>query len=234
MIGPLLMVAPVCQPGARRRLVELPPGTWYDFRTGAPVDPGPLIADVPLGSIPVFVRGGSILTLSNVCQSTTEPLTELSLEVYPDTADTGCWTPIEDDGETFSCREGMIAETDFAIAGLPQGAVLTVGGRRGATCPRRGLSSRASTCPRPRFACCSTAARPTPGPGMPDGALWSRVLLTTVASMRSSRCRSEDAGECRSIPQGRWNAVGGRSAAKIRPSGVGYEGPATLVPRTLD
>jgi alpha-glucosidase len=135
MIGPQLMVAPVCQPGVRRRLVELPPGTWYDFRTGARVDPGPLIADAPLGAIPIFVRGGSILTLGNVRRSTAEPLTELSLEVYPDAEDTGRWTLIEDDGETFAYRDGMFAETQFTVAGISQGASLKIGPRRGSYLP---------------------------------------------------------------------------------------------------
>lgn len=135
MIGPQLMVAPVCQPGVRRRLVELPPGTWYDFHTGARVGPGPLIADAPLGTIPVFVRGGSILTLGNVRQSTAEPLTELSLEVFPDADATGNWTLIEDDGEIFGYRDGMIAETDFTVAGLARGAGMTIGARRGSYAP---------------------------------------------------------------------------------------------------
>jgi alpha-glucosidase len=131
MIGPQLMIAPVVQPGVQRRLVELPPGTWYDFRCGARVDPGPLITDAPLGSIPIFVRGGAILTLGNVRQSTAEPLTELFLEVYPDAEATGHWTLIEDDGETFAYRGGTLAETDFTAAALAQGAALTVGARRG-------------------------------------------------------------------------------------------------------
>jgi alpha-glucosidase len=135
MIGPRLMVAPVCQPGVRRRLVELPPGTWYDLRTGTRVDPGPLIADAPLGAIPIFARGGSILTLGNVRRSTAEPLTELSLEVYPDEKDTGRWTLIEDDGETFAYRDGMLAETDFTIDDLERGAVLAIDARRGGYTP---------------------------------------------------------------------------------------------------
>lgn len=52
-----------------------------------------------LDRIPAFARGGSILTLGNVRQCTAEPLTELTLEVYPDAGATGRWTLIEDDGE---------------------------------------------------------------------------------------------------------------------------------------
>ncbi|MFZ0791694.1 MAG: TIM-barrel domain-containing protein, partial [Chromatiaceae bacterium] len=130
MIGPLLMIAPVCRPGVRRRLVELPHGTWYDLRTGGRVDPGPLIADAPLGGIPIYVRGGSVLTLGNIRQSTAEPLTELTLEVYPGAA-AGTWTLIEDDGEGFGYLDGQLAETDIAVAALNQGGALTLDRRRG-------------------------------------------------------------------------------------------------------
>jgi alpha-glucosidase len=135
MIGPQLMIAPVYQPGARRRLVELPPGTWYDFRTGAQLPPGPLIAEAPLGRMPVFVRGGAILTLGNIRQSTSEPMTELTLEVYPDRDAAGAWTLVEDDGETFDYRQGLRAETDFAIAPLDRGALLELGARQGRFSP---------------------------------------------------------------------------------------------------
>ncbi len=135
MIGPQLMIAPVYQPGARRRLVELPPGDWYDFRTGRRVDPGPLVADAPLDALPVYVRGGSILTLGEVRQSTAEPLTELTLEVYPATELTGCWTLVEDDGESLAYRDGQLAETDFAVTGLARDARLTIHPRRGAYVP---------------------------------------------------------------------------------------------------
>jgi alpha-glucosidase len=40
MIGPLLMIAPVCEPGRRTRTVRLPPGVWYDFHTGKRIDGG--------------------------------------------------------------------------------------------------------------------------------------------------------------------------------------------------
>lgn len=135
MIGPQLMIAPVYQPGARRRLVELPPGDWYDFRTGSRVGPGPLVADAPLDALPVYVRGGSILTLGEVRQSTAEPLTELTLEVYPATQLTGRWTLVEDDGESFAYHDGQLAETDFAVTGLACDGRLTIDQRRGAYVP---------------------------------------------------------------------------------------------------
>jgi alpha-glucosidase len=133
MIGPCLMVAPVCRPGVRRRLVELPAGCWYDFRTGAPVGPGPLVLPAPLGQIPILVRAGTILTLGNVRQTTAEPVTELTLLVYPAAA--GAWTLIEDDGETPAYQDGELAETDLRIEPTGDGVIFTQAARRGGFLP---------------------------------------------------------------------------------------------------
>jgi alpha-glucosidase len=135
MIGPLVMIAPVYQPGARRRLVEVPPGTWYDFRTGARMGPGPLIAEAPLGGIPIVVRGGAVLTLGNVRQCTAEPLTELTLEAYPDERASGRWTLIEDEGDGFGYRGGMLAQTEFTVSALAHRVTLTLGPRMGDCTP---------------------------------------------------------------------------------------------------
>jgi alpha-glucosidase len=133
MVGPLLLIAPVCRPGVRRRLVELPDGDWYDFRNGARVGPGPLVQPAPLGGIPILVRAGAILTLGNIRQSTAEPLTELTLAVYPGAE--GSWTLIEDDGESFAYRESRLAETRLALGGTDSEVRVKVGERRGGFAP---------------------------------------------------------------------------------------------------
>jgi len=135
MIGPQLMIAPVCQPGIDRRLVELPPGTWYDLRSGRRVDDrsdgGALIMDAPPGRLPVLVRGGAVLTLGNVRQSTAEPLSELTLACFPDHEQDGTWTLIEDAGDGHGHLQGDLAETDITVTALKHGAEVRIGPRRG-------------------------------------------------------------------------------------------------------
>ncbi len=111
MVGSQLMIAPVVHPGITRRLVELPKGVWYDFWTGKKCNKGPLIYDAPLDTIPIFVRGGSLLPLGNVRQSTSEPLTELTLAAYP--TDSGSWTLIEDDGDSNAYQNSGTAKTTY-------------------------------------------------------------------------------------------------------------------------
>lgn len=129
MFGPLLLVAPIYRPGISRRLVELPEEPWYDFWTGEIIDSSPLIQSAPLGRIPIFVRGGSILTLGNIRQSTLEPLTELTVTFYP--GDNAQWTLIEDDGETNDYLTGYITETLFEMTMNEQEIILKIHPRQG-------------------------------------------------------------------------------------------------------
>ena len=110
LIGPNLMIAPVTRPGMRQRAVYLPEGEWFDFWTGEPVSSGYTIADAPLEKIPVFVRGGAVLPLGNVRQSTAEPLSELTLRVYP--AGESSFTLVEDSGDGFGFEQGETAPDD--------------------------------------------------------------------------------------------------------------------------
>jgi alpha-glucosidase len=129
MVGPLLMVAPVCHPGLRRRLVELPGGPWYDFWTGRRLTQESIIQTAPLGRPPVLVRGGALLCLGNVRQSTREPLAELTVAVYP--AGAGRWTLIEDDGESTDYLDGAVAETTFESEERAEEVLVRIDSRQG-------------------------------------------------------------------------------------------------------
>lgn len=79
LLGPAFLVAPVCRPMYyqkdsvsikdidKTREVYLPEGTgWYDFFTGKHYGGGQHVAvDAPLERIPVFVREGSVIPLSD-------------------------------------------------------------------------------------------------------------------------------------------------------------------------
>ena len=61
LLGPDLLVAPLCAPGGRRQ-VWFPPGEWLPYGGGEPVaGPGWRGAEVPLAVVPLWLRGGSVV-----------------------------------------------------------------------------------------------------------------------------------------------------------------------------
>ncbi len=97
-----ILVAPVTEKGAMSRKLYLPRGAWYDFWTETKAEGGREInREVDLGTLPLYVRAGTILPLGPVKQYSAEKSDEvLSLTVYPG-AD-GQFVLYEDDGTTFN------------------------------------------------------------------------------------------------------------------------------------
>ena len=103
MFGSRILVAPAPSPDEiGPYTIQLPPGTWYDYWTGeqyirgqvgAPVDleqrdkvlaQKPLSITPKLDELPVYVRGGTILPIAPLTQSTAEePVGPLTLRVFP-------------------------------------------------------------------------------------------------------------------------------------------------------
>jgi alpha-glucosidase len=100
LLGEDLLVAPVVERGARERMVWLPPGSWYDYHSGHLVGGDvTLVVDAPLETVNVYVRGGAVLPVAEVGNSTEDlDRRTLALEIYPGGETEGLlW---EDDGRT--------------------------------------------------------------------------------------------------------------------------------------
>jgi len=93
LLGDNLLVAPVIEPGATGRPVELPPGDWYGFWDDAlHAGPGSIRAAVSLERIPIFVRAGSILPMEPPAMGTAKRKGDkLFLHLYVPPRD-GAWT----------------------------------------------------------------------------------------------------------------------------------------------
>ncbi len=113
MFGPALLVAPVTDQGVTSRTVYLPAGpegadktVWFNFWTNERFKGGQTITvAAPIDTIPVFVRGGSILPLGSVVESTNDHQTVATLRVYPG-AD-GHFDLYQDDGNTYAYEGGQ-------------------------------------------------------------------------------------------------------------------------------
>ncbi len=159
LLGPDLLVAP--PPFGEMPedyAVSYPPGDWYDFWTGQrmPHPPAaPTIVEVgnavakgesaskfpepakihpTLDTLPVYVRGGSILPLQPLIQSTDQtPEGPLELRVYPGEKCDGAL--YLDDGHTFAYRRGELLRQEFTCQSDGHSVSVQFGTRQGTYSP---------------------------------------------------------------------------------------------------
>lgn len=106
LFGPSFLVAPVTDDAAYTG-VYLPRGKWYDLYTGAADTGGQVkVRPLTLGELPVYVKGGAILPMQSLVQSTAEaPGDTLYIHLYRgDSSST--FTYYEDDGISYAYEKG--------------------------------------------------------------------------------------------------------------------------------
>jgi alpha-glucosidase len=143
LFGDDLLVAPVLIAGDTTRRVELPRGRWYDFWSGNGFEGGTSVTvPAPLDRLPLLVRAGATVPMQQVVQSTgAASINPLTLRVYPAEPGTSRTSGYyEDDGLSFSYREGAFLRRKFTSRNLPDEAVLSISTAEGAFTPsRRGV-----------------------------------------------------------------------------------------------
>ncbi len=117
MVGDSLLIAPVIEEGARSRLVTLPAGRWYDPWSGEWSTGGQRIkVEAPLDHLPLFMKGGAIIPLAPLVQSTaqwmdTSPWPE-TLWVLPGH---GTFNFYADDGHSAAYQQGHYLDIQFCV-----------------------------------------------------------------------------------------------------------------------
>ena len=84
LLGESLLVAPIV-PGSRPAPIVLPRGEWHDFWTGRRIGRRACpTRDVPLDSLPIFARSGSLIAMTNHDHDRVSPemLHDLRLRAY--------------------------------------------------------------------------------------------------------------------------------------------------------
>jgi alpha-D-xyloside xylohydrolase len=142
LFGPALLVCPVTTPmyfgknsqpiadAPRRREVYLPAGTgWFDFWSEEFFAGGQAItADAPLEKIPLFVRPGSILPMTEPMQFLDEiPDAPYEIRIY--CGSDGVFTLYEDAGDGYDYERGAFALVQFSWNDARR--ELTIGARQG-------------------------------------------------------------------------------------------------------
>lgn len=126
MFGASLMICPVTAPmyyeadnkpiagAAKTRKVYLPAGSdWYDFWSEKRFTGGQTIeADAPIDRIPIYVKAGSILPMSENIQHTGQMKNDwFELVVYP--GEDGSFTLYQDERDGYGYEEGKFTTTEL-------------------------------------------------------------------------------------------------------------------------
>ncbi len=105
LAGENILVAPVLEQGATKRMVYLPEGTWYDYWTGEKLEGKQyILKDAPIDVCPIYIKAGSIIPTYEVVQYVGEkPYNKLELLVTPGA---GEYTHFQDNGEDYAYKNG--------------------------------------------------------------------------------------------------------------------------------
>jgi len=132
LCGDFLLAAPIYTQGATTRTVYLPwPDDWYYYPTGAKYGGGQTVTvNAPLGTLPLFVRGGAIIPMG--------PSMQYANQFQPSYLDINCWpegtssfTLYEDAGDGWAYTNGGYAMTTFTSSQTVSNWIFTLGARQG-------------------------------------------------------------------------------------------------------
>ncbi len=116
--GDAFLVAPVTEPGVTSWPVNLPQGVWFDFFSGERLEGGQVVKrPVTLDTIPVLVKAGSFIPMTDTLQRTADYQGKaLTLHYYADqSVATSQYSLFEDDGVTVdSIAKGQFELLHFA------------------------------------------------------------------------------------------------------------------------
>jgi alpha-glucosidase len=153
LFGPDLLIAPAPYPDELDKYeVQLPPGLWYDYWTGERIDRAvpvesrdgeqkkgapvaaaafkPLVVQPSIAALPVFVRGGAIVPMEPLTQSTMEtPSGALTLRVYVGGHCKG--TLYQDDGVSYNFTRGEFLRMESACYLENGGLLIYIGPHQG-------------------------------------------------------------------------------------------------------
>jgi alpha-D-xyloside xylohydrolase len=131
MFGPAFLVAPVLKPGVDKWDVYLPQNKagWFNFWTGSHADGGQTVkADAPLATLPLFVRGGSIIPMGKKIEYTAQAKND-TIEIRLYRGADASFTLYEDEGTNYNYEKGQYATIGFHWNELSR--CLTIDNRKG-------------------------------------------------------------------------------------------------------
>lgn len=173
MAGDSFLVAPVVSDTTVRDGIYLPAGTWTDYWTGKTyAGPGWLNGyAAPLDTLPLFVKGGSIVPMWPQMNHTGEkPVSTLTYDIHP--RGSSSFTLYEDDGLTRAHQNGAYARQRVDVTAPATGTgdvTVSVGAANGSYAGKPASAATSSACTSPARPARSppTARRCPPSPRRP-------------------------------------------------------------------
>lgn len=125
LFGDAILVAP-CKSTEMFTKVYLPYGIWYRLETDSIyIGEQTVIAEAPLNSLPVFVKGGSIIPMQHVIQNTAQhPGDTLQIHIYKST-DVNCFTFYTDDGISYAYENNNYYKRNIMYDGTKNSVTLS-------------------------------------------------------------------------------------------------------------
>ena len=113
LVGEQMLVAPVLEQGATRRMVYLPEGVWYDYWTGEMIQGKQyILRDAPIEVCPIYLKAGSIIPTYQISQYVGEKAyTDLHLLTTPGAA---VYQHYQDNGTDYAYENGKYNLYQFA------------------------------------------------------------------------------------------------------------------------
>ncbi len=126
LLGSALLIAPVRERGVQERSVYLPSGRWYDLWSGTVTDASPsgtvVVADAQLDTLPIFLRGGTVLPFESVRPHTGDSGDGvLRVLIAPNDAGHASGELYADAGEGFEYQDGAFYR--LHVTHIPSGEI---------------------------------------------------------------------------------------------------------------
>lgn len=137
LFGSELLVFPITKPADKATTLGkvrgwIPDGIWTDVFRGS-VYKGNKVLDIyrNYDEMPVFAKAGAIIPMNMLKRSDNTLLKKENMEIFVFPGADNSFTFYEDDGDTYSYKEGKVAKTELSLSYTDKKAVFTIAAVQG-------------------------------------------------------------------------------------------------------
>lgn len=130
LVGENVLVAPIVTRSSRARSVYIPEGNWYDYWRGTKHSGSKdILVEAPLDEIPLFIKEGSIIPLTNKKSKANQVDENYYLHIYAKDEGKIETVLFEDDGYSFNYKNGERFELHVTVEFANENVLVTLDGK---------------------------------------------------------------------------------------------------------